>query len=238
MSLFDGELINVLNKNIEIDTYTGKLFDTSIVVVIKSQQRDALLELESFIETGIIPVLDAETSEYANDNEDFLLFLEFERHPLFTKRLSKLLKQMEYLTYNNKWSFTTLHQNKPIELNEDNLKKYLPLMTTHLKRQQIIKEFFKNSKNKPYFDYNYIVFKIFNAEYYFNFIEEISQQKLQNYINKYKVKKEFYQSTIGKNIKKIFGNDFNIIKIGKIYIFKNDNNKYITLSQKSNQHKN
>lgn len=232
MSLYESELKDTLDSNLEIDIYEGKLIDTSIVVVFKSKQKMALIELESFLENSSINIIDSETAEYPNTNEDYLLFLEFERHPLFTKRMMQMVEHLKFLTETDKWTFTTLYQTTPLELTEDNLKRALPLMTKELKRQQLIKNFFENSKTKPTFDFNYIIFEILKTKYIFNFIEEMPKDKIHRYIDKYGIDPNFSQSTIGKQINKIFGENWDVVKIGNVYIFKNETGRCIAMSQK------
>jgi len=97
--LFQGDLLDVISDEISIDEYKSKILDDdeSIVVVFRTENRDAAYDLSSFIERGPFAVLDTEVSDRLADDGMFLLFLEMKRDKKFIKNFLLLMKKINNL---------------------------------------------------------------------------------------------------------------------------------------------
>lgn len=99
-----GVVCDLVDPIVNIDTYTPKIQEDSIVVVFKVKQNyDAAYDLSSFIEKLGDGILDTEAQEIPNSDGDYEVFCEFEREESFPKNFMDVLASIEKLGNKQHW---------------------------------------------------------------------------------------------------------------------------------------
>lgn len=98
---------------ISIDEYESKIDDRKAIVVgIYVTDIDPANELSSFIEKGVVPVLDTEVSLAPTEDGYYVVFVEIDRNERFVKRLLNIVDSISNLTNVDKWEFSPYHSDK------------------------------------------------------------------------------------------------------------------------------
>jgi hypothetical protein len=156
MSLKSGDLVNMVDKVVEIDSYKSKMGnDEDIVVLSFTVLEDApAKDLVNFIEKGYSFVLDAATSGGELDDGIYKVFVEIERDKHIAEQILELMDGIQKLTDNNNYRFRYYRSFKSLPLNLENLQKEIPMTTEEY--NNVVTESnmnnFKNFFNKSYLE--------------------------------------------------------------------------------------
>lgn len=156
MSLKSGDLVNMVDKVVEIDSYKSKMGnDEDIVVLSFTVLEDApAKDLVNFIEKGYSFVLDAATSGGELDDGIYKVFVEIERDKHIAAQILELMDGIQKLTDNNNYRFRYYRSFKSLPLNLENLQKEIPMTTEEY--NNVVTESnmnnFKNFFNKSYLE--------------------------------------------------------------------------------------
>jgi len=156
MSLNGGDLVNMVDKIFEIDSYKSKMGNDEDIVVLSftvSEEAPAK-DLVNFIEKGYSFVLDAATSGGELDDGLYKVFVEIERDKYIAEQILELMDGIQKLTDNNNYRFRYYRSFKSIPLNLENLQKEIPITTEEY--NNVVTESnmnnFKNFFNKSYLE--------------------------------------------------------------------------------------
>lgn len=138
--LKQGDLTGTILSNISINEYESKLDNDAIVIGFYSIYQDPAKDLNRFIQKSSIPLLDTEVSPSPTPKGYYMVFVEIENSKDFIKNFLTIISNLENLTNNKKWTFSTVKKNN-IPLTKENLIKYV----LNEKTSQKIKEFFYDS---------------------------------------------------------------------------------------------
>lgn len=156
MSLNSGDLVNMVDKIFEIDSYKSKMGNDEDIVVLSftvSEEAPAK-DLVNFIEKGYSFVLDAATSGGELDDGIYKVFVEIERDKYIAEQILELMDGIQKLTDNNNYRFRYYRSFKSVPLNLENLQKEIPKTTEEY--NNVVTESnmnnFKNFFNKSYLE--------------------------------------------------------------------------------------
>ena len=105
MGLRHLELENMVLPLISVDEFEPKTGTTEEVIVAAFFCKDELpaIDLDEFIDKGVIDMLDSEVSPNPNEDSFYLVFVEFKRQPNFWIKLYDLVSDLENVTGKQKW---------------------------------------------------------------------------------------------------------------------------------------
>ncbi len=105
MGLRHLELENMVLPLISVDEFEPKTGTTEEVIVAAFFCKDELpaIDLDEFIDKGVIEMLDSEVSPNPNEDSFYLVFVEFKRQPNFWIKLYDLVSDLENVTGKQKW---------------------------------------------------------------------------------------------------------------------------------------
>ena len=114
MKILEGLQIHDLDYTImpiiSIDEYCSKIDDRKVIVVgFYVTEKDPATDLASFIEKGIVRVLDTDVSPAPTEDGHYLVFVELKRDLKFPKRLLKIISEIDNITNVKSWQFSQLH---------------------------------------------------------------------------------------------------------------------------------
>lgn len=115
---------------ISIDEYESKIDDRKAIVIgLYVTDIDPANELSSFIEKGVVPVLDTEVSPAPTEDGYYVVFVEIDRNERFIKRMLNIVDSISNLTNIDKWEFSPYHSDKEenYPVTADMLKKHVNL---------------------------------------------------------------------------------------------------------------
>lgn len=145
-----GTLQYLVDPIVDIDMFTPKIQQDSIVVVVRiSDSYDAGYDFSNFVEKLPFGILDTEVQEIPNTDGYYEVFLEMERNEEFPQNLMRVLADAsslcaepdsEYVWRGNIYGHET---GEPINLDVDVLTKMVRLVP-----EQQIREFFEYSLDK------------------------------------------------------------------------------------------
>ncbi len=139
------DLRGLLDNVLSIDEYNSKIEDDAIVVAFYLLDEPPAVDLDQFIQSLGIDVLDSEASEQPEKNNKWPVFVEFYRDKNFVNNLLKLLSLIENLTGPMNWRFKPYGKKLSYSLNEDNLIKMIRL--NHSVTEEI-ENFINNNSSK------------------------------------------------------------------------------------------
>jgi hypothetical protein len=156
MSLNSGDLVNMVDKIFEIDSYKSKMGNDEDIVVLSFtvSEEEPAKDLVNFIEKGYSFVLDAATSGGELDDGIYKVFVEIERDKYIAEQILELMDGIQKLTDNNNYRFRYYRSFKSVPLNLENLQKEIPKTTEEY--NNVVTESnmnnFKNFFNKSYLE--------------------------------------------------------------------------------------
>jgi hypothetical protein len=156
MSLNTGDLVDMVDKVLEIDAYKSKMgSDQDIVVLSFTVLEEApAKDLVNFIEKGYSFVLDAATSSGEQDDGMYKVFVEIERDKQIAEQIMELMDGIKKLTNKNNYRFRYYKSFKSVPLTLENLQKEVPSTTEDY--TEVVTESnmnnFKNFFNKSYLE--------------------------------------------------------------------------------------
>lgn len=140
----------LLDVVVNIDTYTPKIQEDSIVVVFKVKQNyDAAYDLSSFIEKLGDGVLDTEAQEIPNSDGDYEVFCEFERETSFPENFMTILSSVEKLGNVQEWKAEYYDVEELQELTVETITQHVRLIPG-----KVVKEFLEYSTSSVLLERN------------------------------------------------------------------------------------
>ena len=228
-SLRANDLINMVKKVFEVDSFKSKIGDDEDIVVLSFtvDEEDPAKDLENFIEMGYSFVLDADVTPGETDDGVYKVFVELERGRHVAEQIMEILKGVEKITGITDFRFRYFKSFKSLEATEENLAATIPMdkeaydITTEKSVMENFSNFFANSyaDNISVIEESIKFERIYTGPVSFNIIT--SGPKAEVY--------EAVKGPImleGKDIaevmffSKYIGN-YNITKIGNAFIFEN-----------------
>jgi hypothetical protein len=233
------DLKNLIGDKIGIDSYKSKMGEDKDVCVISFTAKDRFpaVDLMEFIEKGYSFVLDSDVSSGENNNGEYFVFVEIQRTPRIYEQISDLLYGVKKLTGNEEWKFNYHKLNKINEIDEKNLKDFVP--STPQQYEQYINEVktedIKNFFDKTLFDHieftnNLITFhRPFDQKISFELINDGQTEKIfEENSEKLSIDENSMSEIFW--LTKIMG-DYNINKVGENFVFEN-NGRALILKRK------
>jgi hypothetical protein len=156
MGLKEGDLVDLVYRVIEIDSYKSKMGSDQDIVVISFtvNEEQPAKDLSDFIEKGYSFVLDADVSPGELDDGMYRVFVEIERDKHVPEQVMELMDGIKKLTNNKNWKFRYYKGFRSQPLTVENLAAEIPLDTDSY--NQTVTESnmnnFKNFFNKSYLD--------------------------------------------------------------------------------------
>lgn len=128
MTLRNGDLKDLLNKVVEIDSYKSKMGNDSdiVVVTLSTLTKESANDLSSFIERGYSFVLDADSTPGETSDGTYKVFIEIERNGEAAENIIEMVDGISKLSNMNDLRFRYYKNFKSKELNATNLKEVLP----------------------------------------------------------------------------------------------------------------
>lgn len=123
MTVKYGEMENLVTPVVSIDQYKPKIGEVNetVVVAFEVASEQPAKDLSNLMETDIVDMLDVDVSSGPNDQNKYLVFVEFERNGDLNKKIMEIVKTASNVTGIKEWKYTYFTGNETMELNEDNL---------------------------------------------------------------------------------------------------------------------
>ena len=156
MTLLAGDLTDLVDNVIQIDSYKSKMGDDADIVVVSFDvvEKTAAEDLVSFIEKGYRFVLDADYATVEDEKYDFKVYVELDRDDDAIDRILEVLDGVGKLVGVDTFEFQYYRSFKTYELNAKTLKRHVP--TSQEKYNAVVTESnmnnFKNFFNKSYLE--------------------------------------------------------------------------------------
>jgi hypothetical protein len=127
MGLRYEELQGMVVPLISIDEFEPKTGTTEEVIVVAFFCKDEVpaYDLDDFIDKGIIEFLDSEVSPNPNEDNFYLVFVEFKRQPNFWLKLFDLVKDIENVTTKMDWQVQPYLSEQLYPLHDPALQQYV-----------------------------------------------------------------------------------------------------------------
>lgn len=128
-SLRHKDLENYINNNFSIDRFKSKMGEDEDIVVLgfKLKEKYPAIDLMEFFEKSYSFILDSDMSAGEEFDGNYHVFVELERNENLPNNLNELFYGLKKLTGNSNWKFSYQKSNNQYDLNEENIKKYVPL---------------------------------------------------------------------------------------------------------------
>lgn len=156
MGLREGDLVDLVSKVVEIDSYKSKMgSDSDIVVLSFTVTEEApAKDLVEFIERGYSFVLDADISTGELDDGNYRVFVEIEREEEVPQQIMELIDGVSKLTGSNNFKFRYYKSFTSNPMTLENLTKEIPLDLESY--EKVVNESnmnnFKNFFNRSYLE--------------------------------------------------------------------------------------
>lgn len=156
MSLQPGDLRDLVDKVLEIDSYKSKMGDDSDIVVIAFTvaNEQASKDLVDFIEKGYGFVLDADNTTGEQDDGMYRVYVELERNRHIPEQIMEIMDGISKLTDRNDFRFRYYKNFKSRDLDETSLSEEIPMDSTTydlIVNESNMKNF-KNFFNRSFID--------------------------------------------------------------------------------------
>jgi hypothetical protein len=156
MSLKPGDLRDLVDKVLEIDSYKSKMGDDGDIVVLSFtvMEDQAAKDLVNFIEKGYGYVLDADNTTGEQDNGMYRVYVELERNNHVPEQIMEIMDGVSKLTDRNDFRFRYYKNFKSMPLDSTALSEEIPLdsATYDLVVNESNMKNFKNFFNRSFID--------------------------------------------------------------------------------------
>lgn len=156
MTLKTGDLVDLVDRMLEIDSYKSKMGNDNEIVVIafSVNGEQPAKDLVNFIEKGYDFVLDADNTTSEQEDGLFRVYVELERNDQVPSEIMEIIDGVSKLTDKKDFKFRYYKNFKSFNLDIENLTKQVPLDPDSY--ESIMKESyitnFKNFFNKSYLE--------------------------------------------------------------------------------------
>ena len=153
---------------VSIDEYCSKIDDRKVIVVgFYVTEKDPAVDLATFIEKGVVRVLDTDVSPAPTEDGHYLVFVEINRNSKFPKKLLKIINEINNITNVKDWQFSQLHSksDKTYDITIEELTKRINLDPDSVEidddtKTESIAVFLKNALVESYrLDHDIIIFE-------------------------------------------------------------------------------
>ena len=129
MALRQHDLKNTMLKKISLDEFEPKTGDTKDVMVVgfHIHEQQAGKDLYKFLNHSIHEIRDVEVSPNPNPENYFMVFVEMDRNESSLDNIKSLVKEIENVSGNLDWNISTLLSEELIDLESDELNKFVQL---------------------------------------------------------------------------------------------------------------
>lgn len=131
MGLQQGDLVDLVNKVVEIDSYQSKMGNDADIVVLSFTVNEKApgQDLVDFIERGYSFVLDADVTSGELDDGYYKVFVEMERDPDVPQQIMELIDGVSKLSGINDFKYRYYKSFKTEPLTAESLMQTVPLDT-------------------------------------------------------------------------------------------------------------
>lgn len=147
MKIYEGlrskDLCDLVLPIVSIDEYKSRISDEAIVIGFIVHDKDAALDLNSFIQKSSIQILDVDTSPSPDQHGFYYVFVEIMNNELLAKTVSNLLNDVSPLVAIKKWKMKIRKTNSLIPFSEEAL--VSGIKKAERVNENAIYEFFKES---------------------------------------------------------------------------------------------
>jgi len=228
MTLRNGDLRDLLNKVVEIDSFKSKMgSDNDIVTIAFSTiTKESADDLSSFIERGYSFILDADATPGETSDGTYKVFVEIERNRDSASNISEMIDGISKLSDTQELRFRYYKNFRSETLTTENLQKVLPItaddydLAIQEGRMQNYKNFFNKSfvENVYMEDELLVINKAFADPVAFKFIDFGPTQETIESITESFNPDDFAEIIF---LSKYLG-DYNITKYGSKLTFDNE----------------
>lgn len=229
-NLRSGDLVHLVKKVFEIDSYKSKIGDDEgiIVVTFIVDTEDPAKDLENFFEMGYNFVLDSDVTSGELDDGKFRVFVELERTRHAPEQIFELIEGVKKLTGFDNMRFRYFKNFKSQDATIENLKATVPTDVASYKiaaeKDQLntYSEFFKRSyaDKVTVLDESITFKRVYSGPVSFEIIASGPKQQVHDSI-KGPVILEGKDMAEVMFLTKLIGN-YNIIKVKDTFIFENN----------------
>ena len=229
-NLRSGDLVHLVKKVFEIDSYKSKIGDDEgiIVVTFIVDTEDPAKDLENFFEMGYSFILDADCTAGETDDGKYIVFVEIERTRHLAEQIFELIEGVKKLTDFDSMRFRYFKNFKSHEATIENLKAMVPTdvasYKTAAEKDQLntYSEFFKRSyaDKVTVLDESITFKRVYSGPVSFEIIASGPKQQVHDSI-KGPVILEGKDMAEVMFLTKLIGN-YNIIKVKDTFIFENN----------------
>lgn len=227
MTLKNGDLRDMVDHVMEIDSFKSKMGEDEdiIVVTVSTRTYESARDLVNFVEKGYEFVLDADATPGEQSDKTYKVFIEIERKKESVDDIIEMTEGLKSLTGIENFKFRYYKNFKSLPVNKDNLSMQIPT-TTAMYKMKIKESYMENYKN--FFSRSFVesidmlddfitIKKIYADPLYFRFIDfDDRETVLEN------LKESFNFNDFGEIIflTKYIG-DYNISKYGNKLLIEN-----------------
>jgi len=233
MTLKAGDLRDLLNKVVEIDSHKSKMGNDSdiVVVTLSTLTKESADDLSSFIERGYSFVLDADATPGETSDGTYKVFIEIERDREAAANIIEMVDGISKLSNMDDIRFRYYKNFKSKELNATNLEEVLPTTADDYDvaiqegRMQNYKNFFNRSFVEDVYmeDDMIVINKAYADPVAFNFVDFGPTQETLDSITESFNADDFAEIIF---LSKYIG-DYNITKYGNKLTFENEGNTLV-----------
>ena len=129
MSLSHGDLHDLVDNVLEIDSYKSKMGSDADIVTLSfsTKTKESAVDLSSFLEKGYNFVLDSDSTPGEQSDGTYKVFVEIERDKAAVDNIMELANGVENLTSIKKLKYRYYKEWKSKVLSADALEEELPL---------------------------------------------------------------------------------------------------------------
>lgn len=236
MSLKNGDLHDLVDNILEIDSYKSKMGSDEDIITLSfsTKTKESADDLAEFFEKGYTFVLDADATPGEQSDGTYKVFVEIEREKSAVNYIMELANGVENLTGLDNLKFRYYKNWKSMPLNNDSLQEQLPLDRENYgvkvteSNMENYKNFFSRSfvESVDMWDDLIRIKKIYADPVYFRFIDFGDKEEIMNKITESLNFNDFAEVIF---LSKYIG-DYNITKFGNKLTFEN-NGKTVVLER-------
>lgn len=233
MTLRAGDLNNLVDKIVEIDSYKSKMGSDSDIVTISfsTKTTESAKDMCNFLERGYTFVLDADATAGEQSDGTYKVFVEIERTDDAASNILELVDGITKLSNLEEMRFRYYKNFKSSPLDQKNLQEFLPTTADDYDiaiqegRMQNYKNFFNKSfvEDVEMQDDMLIIKKAYADPIAFKFIDFGPTQQTLDSINESFNADDFSEIIF---LTKYIG-DYNITKYGSKLTFENEDNTLV-----------
>jgi hypothetical protein len=234
-----ADLRETILTEISIDLYQpkGGREEDIIVVAFECIDEPPAKDLEEYIRTGPIDLLDSDLSPGPTEEGNYIVFCEFERDNKFPVKFVRLLNDIQHVVSNNKWKFKSFPNKTTVDLSPESLLKevllnpedYTSTKDMHDKQAAAESFFHKDLARSHYIAEEKLYIRLQQGPPLMFFIEAIDSADNLFETTQLKNKPIKYDHPRILRLTKLFGPSYNVNSIGKYVVVTNSHGNAMAL---------